>query len=96
MQSWAVTRTFQLLLSAQPRAEWPKLKQWSDSYITDRFFLSRQEPSTQKARHAAGQHTHNNSVVHYTNFRFKPKLNLTNPFPFPPAQHYITIAARYD
>lgn len=28
-----------------------------------------------------GKHTHN-SFMHYTNFKFKPKLNLTNPFPF--------------
>ena len=27
--------------------------------------------------------------MHYTNFKFKPKLNLTNPFPRP--YHHITV-----
>jgi len=35
-----------------------------------------------------GKHTHN-SFMHYTNFKFKPKLNLTNPFPRP--YHHITV-----
>jgi len=35
-----------------------------------------------------GKHTHN-SFMHYTNFKFKPKLNLTNPFPR--LYHHITV-----